>query len=367
MTQNKFQTAIITWISYPNYGSMLQAYALQQTLKRLGVDSKLIDDSRYVRPKGFKCRIKNFVCSLLKAFLFQRRKSFSSFAYFKQNFLQVDAEWKNTSQLSDRYSRIICGSDQIWSSILPDHHNGFYFASFASEECEKIAYAPSIGSMTYSTEYAELVRPWIKNFKSLSSREKSGADILKEISARDDVAVVLDPTLLLSSEQWRELEKHSDYPLPDGHYMFAYFLTFNETYLRFAKGKAAEMGLQLVTIDNLPMFGRYADRVLSDVGPVAFLRLIANADYVVTDSFHGSIFSIQYRKPFITVKRFSDNEPRCQNSRIYNLFELLGIRDNFLSGQELDRQPCVPDWNSVERALDTERQMSIDYLRKALA
>lgn len=362
--------AQITWITYTNYGTFLQAFALQQVLNQLGYDSVIIDDSRLVNENiSWKSRILIFLSSIYHLNYFKNRKRQKLYDNFASSFLNVDYCWRDYGDVNSRYGIFVCGSDQIWSPLLPNHHNGFYFASFASENAKKIAYAPSLGCKTIPKAYASLTSKWLYRFAYLSARETSGTKILEEITGRKDIETVIDPTLLLSSEQWSNFEKTNS-KLPSKiygrHYLLAYFLTKNTNYISIAKKIAKEKRLTLVAINSINGLSKYFD-IIINCGPMEFLSVIANAQYVVTDSFHGSIFAIHFKRPFLTLKRFTSDAPNSQNARIENLFAKLEICDNFLGEEDKFIMPKEPNWSYIEELLKSERSLSINYLKTALS
>lgn len=362
--------AQITWIAYPNYGTYLQAFALQRTLASLGVESLVIDDVRYT---GTPSKLRVLASNLFKILTGKWRLGLSRISALRRydkfvgRHIRVDRDWKATSDLAERYRTFICGSDQIWSELLPDHHDGFYFAAFAPDSAKKIAYAPSLGSHKCDAEYSRMVRPWVENFTALSAREPAGAETLSDITGRRDVAVVMDPTLLLNHSDWAEFEKaNRKKPVKgDKPYALAYFLTYNREYFEKSEKIAREKGLKLVIINPLAATYDFPGEHIN-CGPLEFLSAIAGASCVLTDSFHGTIFAMQFHRPFITFKRFKASDRKSQNSRIENLFALAGIDDNFLDTSILEATPSVPDWDKVEEALESERKKSLAYLKKSL-
>lgn len=350
----------ITWVAFPNFGTSLQAYALQRVLRSLGHEPEIADDTRFtwLAPtlSNRWTMLKGLVRHPAKGW--RRLTMARPFRRFARRHLAVNRSWKTTGDLAQAYDAFVCGSDQIWSPLLPDHFGGFYFASFAGGK-RRVAYAPSLGSKSAPEGYCERVSPWLKGFTALSAREEAGAEILRQITGRGDIPTLIDPTLLLDGQEWRQLVSNEK---PTKPYVLAYLLTPNDAYLRHARKIAGEKGMELRTIDAQC---RYS--ALGAIGPQEFVTAIANAAYVVTDSFHGTIFSIHFRRPFTTVKRFADNTPNSQNSRIENLFSTLGITGNFTDATSLDRTPPVPDWEDVTKRLDAQRRRSLDYLKSSLS
>lgn len=364
----------ITWVTFPNFGTYLQAYALQQVLKQLGHKSEIIDDKRYtwldITPKHVWGWTKSMIRRPKKTW--RKLTMVRPFREFADQHLNVRRKWSDANQLAADYDCFVCGSDQIWSPLLPEHFDGFYFAAFAHPTAKKIAYAPSLGSKTAPKEYRAMVKPWLESFAALSAREAPGAEIIAEISGRNDVQTVLDPTLLLTGQEWQELERAASLPqsLSQSKFMVVYLLTYNETYLKAARRFADRKGLKLAVFNLDMRMAPYADTVIPHSGPMEFLTALAHADYVMTDSFHATIFSIHFRRPFVTFKRFKDGEKRNQNSRLENLFGMLKISDNLIGEEQIADSafalPLTPDWDAVESALEIERLKSINYLKSAL-
>lgn len=366
--------AQITWCSFPNFGTSLQAYALQTILQTLGHESVIIDDKRFTWLNTSPRQILMF---WVKGFLrhpkayANRLRLIRSYKRFNHRYLNIKCGWKTTSDLQN-FDAYICGSDQIWSPLLPNHFEGFYFAAFAPKSARRIAYAPSLGSTRYTAEYATLIRPWVSGFKALSARETSGAEILGKISNRSDVKTVIDPTLLLDSSVWQSIvNQQITPPHAQEAYLLVYFLTYNEIYLGRAREYADRHNLKLVMVGTDMKARPYADIFLDCANPLDFLCLVAHSHSVITDSFHGTIFSIHFHRPFLTVKRFRDDAANNQNSRVENLFDLLGIEDNFLSEEDLISAPIVipsrPTDAVIEEKLRSLRDESLTYLKNALS
>lgn len=355
----------ITWITFPNFGTFLQAYALQKSMLELGFHSMIVDDSRFTYLYfPFKQRLRKYLGFLRHPkmnyyWLRERHKLLQPFNRFKNKYLKIDRGWKNVSDLDHRYKGFICGSDQIWSPLLPDQHDGFYFASFSKKS--KIAYAPSIGCYSIPAEDKETFRNWLKDFKAICTREESASFAISDLIGKE-IPTVLDPTLLLDSGDWDKVEEKNHIHKP---YLLCYFLTYNKTYIDYAERKAKDAGLRLVSIGEsceVRVGSEYRN-----IGPGEFVGLIKNARMVITDSYHGTIFSILYNRPFLALKRFRDTDERNQNSRIESLFTRLGI-NTFLSEEDLNssKTEFVSDFEEINEKLDKLRESSLAVLKRYL-
>lgn len=282
---------------------------------------------------------------------------------FKQLYLDIDYHTNDFSQINSAYDIFICGSDQIWNpgfSYYKRLNSLFYYAGFTNKI--KIAYAPSLGIYEYPTKHKEEFLSYIKGFKFLSAREKIGCDIIKSLTGRE-VFCAVDPTLLLSEKQWRDLIGKKQ---KKEQYVLTYFLSYNELYMNAAQEFANKNGLKLKSVYLLqnPKFGDNEDLVC---GPIEFLQAIDGASYVFTDSFHGTLFSIILETKFITFKRF-DKVNVAQNERILNLYKMLGGGINLIDETDLARIDSLLnfDFQSAKINLEVYIKASMKYLSNAL-
>lgn len=357
--------AIVTWICYRNFGTHLQAYALQKMILSLGYENHIISDQKIVDLLDTRSLWKRIVVEIYGKIVSSSqmqhgiREVYERYQRFEQIYLLLDRMWKTESDLSEKYDLFICGSDQIWSPILP--MEPFYYLAFT--EKKKVAYAPSIGQITYPEERRILTKSLIEKFAHLSVREEKGAELLREFIDKP-VEVVLDPTLLLPSEEWSKLVGDLK---KEKSYVLCYFLTYNVEYLsyvrRFAEEKKMPVKIFIINRKFLP----HADVPLFS-GPLEFLQEIKGADYFFTDSFHGSIFAIHFEKRFWTFKRFLEDSRNNQNSRVENLFSKLEMESYFIGKSDLGGLSSLPniDYVRVKSLLSVEREHSLNYLKQSL-
>lgn len=368
------QIAIITWCTYTNFGTYLQAYALQHYLKEKGYYAKLLDDSmiipnvrtvkhRFLGP--IKKFIKYQLRPSLKTLAEQDATSLKLYKDFRNKYLDIDNDIFPLSELDGKYDTYICGSDQIWSPIgfELDKNKDFYFASFSSKK--KIAYAPSIGVSKISPKYESHYKQLLSGFTCLSARENAGVSELSRITQRHIMHVV-DPTLLLSSTQWESLLSQSGKVYQNKErYILLYLLTYNKKYIQYASSFARQRGLALKVIHSINVSMKSV--LTENAGPLEFLNFIKNADFILTDSFHGTIFSIIFEKQFVTFKRFKDSDKNSQNSRVIDLLKSLNLEKRLVEEESITIEKINKiDYSSVEKLLNSFIQSSKDYLDKAL-
>ncbi len=360
------KVGILTWHQYYNFGSMLQAYALQTALGKLGIDNEIIN---YFDPQTFsppsstdnlKYLIKK-VCSCIGL-----RKvlpdyfSFERFYHEKLRKSKVVADDAGLKQLSQNYRCIVFGSDQIWA---PNVYNPVYMGSFADRDSVKlISYAASIGLNDIPEALRSTYRSLLLEFSQIAVREEKGKNLLKECCGLD-ARVVLDPTLLIEAKEYRKLQK----PVYQVNkpYIFCYFLNKNHQYRERVEAYSKKTGYEIYGVSVSEQDGEWM-HLLPATGPEEFLWLVDHAETVFTDSYHGTIFSIQFHKAFWTFERFAKRDPICQNSRIQQLKDTLGIGARILGPEEVWDEKSMLDYNQIDYKLQMNREKSMGYLREAL-
>lgn len=361
--------AIITWCNYHNFGTYLQAYALQTFLKKNGFTVNILDDYQYSVKQpffvAFKIAIKNFI----KRLFFQshlkddKLDALSGKLYesFKQIFLKVDSNVKPLNKIDERYDAYVCGSDQIWNpGGFIRKGNDFYFASFANKT--KVAYAPSIGVKEIPKEYKEHYSKLISDFAFLSTREQSASELLRNLCGKV-VETVVDPTLLMRREDWFQLVAPAKVAQS---YIFVYLLTYNQSYIERIYEYSGKHNLKVRIVKpcgvKIPIEG------VEPAGPLEFIKLISEASIVMTDSFHAVLFSLIYRKQFVVFKRFKDTNKASQNSRIENLLSRINLLDSFIDESNLNQLAGEYkfDFDDIDKNLAPFIDKSKDYLLNAL-
>ena len=359
MENKPLRTATVTWITYRNFGTYLQAYALQQAVKSLGYENRILDDRRFVQSSPLRALLARWKRRLLG----QPTAPANIAAYrdFRERYLQVDERWTDYADLNRRYDLFLCGSDQIWSPYFKV--NPYYYLGFTDKP--KVAYAPSTGTGSLPNSYRRETKSLLDRFSALAVREASAARAMSEYVDKE-VRTVADPTLLLKAAEWEQVAdpvKNADSP-----YLLCYFLSPNAWYMDYARTEARRLGMPLKVFYNRSEYRGYGDERLS-VGPGEFLTYIRQAARVFTDSFHASIFSILFHKDFVTFKRFEDGGKCDQNTRIADLFTRLGLSTRFIGRDRLAEASGLPmpDYAAVDERLSGLREESKGYLSEALA
>lgn len=363
------KTATVTWIKYNNFGSYLQAYALQQVILRQGFDNDILDDTSVLEEGLYKHCWYYFLrrkIGLLKVLLtkgryFRAQKVVEkTYQNFRRKHLKINHRIQPLEHLDRQYDTFVCGSDQIWYPSV-NIYSPYYYLGFT--EKKKIAYAPSVGVFHYPEEFIAKVQPLLERFSFLSVREEQGERLLSSFLSKP-VYTVLDPTLLLDMVSWKVFIK-DEIPV-SGKYILCYFLTPNQWYLDFVREFASQVNLPIKVFCTHSCYLDWEGCVLA--GPEEFLNYIYYSEYFFTDSFHGSIFSILFEKRFCTFKRFDDVSESNQNSRIIHLFSLLGLSDYFIDRTNVNGITSLNriNYQEVKEKLEVYREQSLAYLINAL-
>lgn len=356
----KSNVALLTWWHYHNYGSALQATALSKTISSLGHNVDMVNyepsGKRFPTKSGRKeVWTERFVDKQRE----QRFESYSRKHFSLTGKCQEDEEF---AKLNDQYDFFVSGSDQIWAPVVFDAR---YFQDFVTDNRKKVAYAPSIGMSSIENEWIrERMTSLMSQFAHLSVREKQGAELASKLIERP-VEALPDPTLLLDYNEWRKIipkqQKSAE------KYILCYFLGENPRVWNHAKSLSNKTGLP---IKILPVFPSDADHgeVLEGVGPEEFFNTISNAEIVLTDSFHGAIFSIICSRPFYVFERFRENDEFSQNSRTYNLLALTDLNERLIKYDEDPKRHSIDvDFTAAHKAIEREKHRAITYLKTSLS
>lgn len=365
MDKKNVKVGVMTWHYYPNYGSVLQAYALQTFInKKLNIECEVIDYRSYdYSPKGILKLLKNnrLTYKLICKF-FKKERAYRFYNFVNENLNLSNKEINTLEELekiNGRYNVFICGSDQIWAANVL---NKRYLLDFVNDRNIKISYAPSIVIKPNNEEQKNIYNKYIKRFNYLSVREKKGQDIIKSITGISP-DVVLDPTLLLDEKDYEDIIKIEYIKEP---YILCYLLGDNKKHIKYINRFSEKNNLKVVALINNKSDLAYGDYNIYTSGPKEFLGYIKNSSFVITDSFHGVNFSIIYKKNFIVFERFNGDDPICQNDRIYNILSKLSLEDRIIKDLSDIRHIENINYSYVNSLLCNEREQSILYLKKAL-
>lgn len=284
-----------------NYGSALQAYALQRFLSAQGYDNEIIDYRFAPKPAGAKNRLRYL---LRRGFIKHRKFR----CFWEDNYALSARTYWNKGELSEdtcRYDIYMTGSDQVWN---PDHGGGeltFMFDFVKSTGARKVSYAASFSASRIPVDKAAVYAECLSAYSSLSVREENALPIVERLAGKE-CSWVCDPTMLLAADEWHALGDRSGIDVGKPYVLF-YILTyaydpFPQINAVIDKVQKHFKGRKCVFLDGRIRDGGRADSVVAgNLSPYDFLKLVENAGFVVTTSFHGTAFAINFRKPFYSV------------------------------------------------------------------
>lgn len=387
MNNKKIGCVIAYKKNHTNYGTSLVGYSLIKKIQQLGYDVEIIN---YVKNLSLIDKIRYtlnaYMCGELERLVKLRNNKGTITnnpqlpAYIKQRIDAVEQYKKlklyplfhnyvgfnDLKRGSKNYKTIIVGSDQVWSPLsLP---NKFFNLLFVDDSVKKVAYASSFGVSEIPEFQKKATGKYLDRFAYIGVREQRGKEIVDSLSHKK-AQVVADPTLLLSRDEW-EKEIEDSKVNETEPYIFCYFLGTNQDARKAVNELKAKTGLKIITIRHMdeyvPEDEKFGDEAPYNVGPNDFVKYISRAEYVCTDSFHCTAFSIQFHRKFMTFYRFASNNKAGRNSRIDSLFNTLQINKNHIYNGNIDLINTPIEWSVVDNNLTALRSQSLDFLRNAL-
>ena len=362
------KAGLVTFYHIHHYGALLQAAATERAVESLGGACEIIDyyvnqnNDLFRKPTGVGSAAADVHTALHYKAL---RDRYQRFERFSKDHLRISGHrFESLEELRSAelpYDLILSGSDQIWNpKIFPDgRFDPVFFGAFSTRR--KIAYAPSFGVPHIPEGMEEELRSYLEQFSHISVRERQGREIVKEITGKD-VPVVLDPTLLLTAEQWSAMAVPPD---RSGGYILCYCISKPGALAPYIQRLAEETGLPVVQLCGIRQKVHPKAACVLDAGPSEFLGLFQNASYVCTNSFHGTVFSVQFQKPFFTAVAPSELAAP-ESSRTFSILSRLGLTERIIGTGATAGLDATIDWADVDRRLRAARQSSLDYLRAAL-
>jgi hypothetical protein len=349
-----------------NYGAVLQAHALQFFLRERGHDVQIID----FRPPPSGSGLRRWLSSSPRGCVRKWEANWKNLLFErfrKKHLVRTPEVFRSASELrkiADRFDLLITGSDQVWNPKWLAQSDGLfdlYFLSFAGSKARRISYAASIGHSDLSTltdEWQQLLAAYMKKMDAISVREQSGVELVRQLCGRTDAVCVADPTLLLNRAHYDQLAGTSVKKEP---YLFSFILHGLEQDAASASRTAAEqLGLKIARC-NAGKTGLHPEYTLPS--PEGWLRNIRDAGFVVTNSFHCTVFCLIFHVPFVAV--LIGGEIGSMNSRITGLLKAVGLSHRVVSpGAEISSGLVseAVNWDGVDAALALMKAGAIDFL-----
>ena len=361
-----------------NYGGFLQEMALQDAINSLGYECEIIDYevSQEFNTFSLKRGIKNFdkikkkltkektilLSNPVSDLITKRKRAFDK--YRAHNLvLSKKMSYSDLHSIDLNYEQLVCGSDQIWN---PDYNIPAFFLNFGRKDCRKIIYAASIGKGQLSCLEKKTYSKLLEFPDYISVREDSAQKLISSITEKN-VELVLDPTLLHQQEYW--MKKADDSSLNHRNYIFCYFLNLTDEKVKSANDFAKKNNCEVIAIPYLHNeVEKYTEKLegklLSEVNPADFLNLIRNAEAVITDSFHATVFSIIFQKDFWCFGRNAGTYN--MNTRLHTLLGYVEMQDRLIEPDDLKNKMHCTHVDIDLHNLKIEQKESIAFLSNAL-
>lgn len=347
---------ILTFHRADNYGAVLQCYALQEVLKLLGNKVEIINYKQPYIEKFYHPIKKEEFRNVLKKpqwyygyfikILPKRYKKYLRYKLFRSQHLTTGKAFEDNKQIPGHYDTIIIGSDQVWGLHCTNGIDEIFFGEFQHKECKIVGYGISGNILSLEKIGNECLKKYCRNFNKISFREEGFKEYIKEnIGVNGDL--VLDPTLLLDKNSWEKVTDKIKFPT---NYILTYFLQYGEGW--------EEMNEYIST------FAKKTDCKVINIfdvanSPAEFLGWIKSAKYIITTSFHATVFSIIFEKQFYTLKTHNGHD-----ARYVNLLNKLEIQDRAIEFNELNSIKYRPiDYTKVKTILTKLKNASVEYLK----
>ena len=372
-----------------NYGSMLQAYATQEFLNKNNIDNETINitsnvDFKKGKRKYYLSQIFNYKflktkfgmlnLKIIKIFNKKLRNNIKTrtnkYKEFEKKFKlskRIDNYYDLNKYANNNYSDVIVGSDQLWLpvNVVAD----YYTLNWVNNNINKISYSTSFGISNIEKKYDDLYFKFLSKINHLSTREESGLDIINKYNLKGKI--VCDPTILLTAQEWKNISIKKR--IIKDKYILCYFLGNNIEHRKYVEKIKKITGYKIVSLNHADEYVKYsdiyADIIPYDIGPKEWINLVENAEYVCTDSFHFTVFSILFNKLFFDFRRYNSKNKMSTNSRIDSLLHLAGISNNRILDCSEDVNEILKydiDYKEVNKKIEKIRKESSKWLLDAL-
>lgn len=365
------KASIITLQYIDNYGSVLQTFATQEIVKRYGYEGEVVNYTRencsydfqkkaaLERYRSRKDFLSFYPCSKLLqlrwSFIYKKRNKV--FEKFRQNYLNLTKEYtsleelKSNPPLADIY---ITGSDQVWNTEYNGGVLGEYFLEYAPNHAKKIALSASMGIEEISDEEKEKIKNYVDDYCGISVRENSALRILEDVGYKNAVHVI-DPTLMLTKDEWI---KRLKLKCTESKHVLLYQLNENAEMVELATQIAKDNNLELLIISATCKRVNCNYKVVKNCSPQKFVELVYNAQYIITDSFHGTAFSFNFNKDVFVFY------PPRYNTRIKSFLKLLNEENRLIENRVNWKNVKKSNFDKVNMVLEYERKKVSDFLEK---
>lgn len=364
---------LTTVFSAFNYGSSLQALAGKRIIEKTGYECELVKLKSLI--KGRDVRIGKLMTILFRSIFLNKNNTLKTynnsynktlaegteckFFNFTDTYLKPqEVTYGELKRMAEEAIACFSGSDQIWNSSTL-YVDPLYYLRFAPQY-KRVALSPSFGRDFIAYYNKEKMRKWIIDYPYLSVREDSGVKLIKELTGRD-ATHLLDPTLIINSEEWKSILCIEDKP---NDYILAYFLDEPSDYAKKCLKKLKEkLDCKILAIPYKFEYMDYSDSIVA-AGPKEFVELVANAKVVCTDSFHGTVFALNMHTPFFAFEREYGSANK-QSERVLSILRKIDMLDRYQPKNVVEELNNL-DFEHSEEILNVERKKAYDYVNDAI-
>lgn len=413
---------LVTFAPHPNFGTCLQSYALNKVLRDMGHDVEFIYNGRENKPLGVVGWAKKAIKAVLPLSMVKRIKkrrqkrctdnvnadpdililpnNYLHYAVsklpfyeklhkackcrtlqwnkvyhftfedgnFKMKRLYIKKQYEETVRDADLF---ITGSDQIWNPYCGGF-NPMMFLEFVNDGTKCVSYSSSISRPCLPKSVEQRIKKDLQKFQHIAVREQKSVELLSNLLGRDDIHLVVDPTYLLSREEWEQFARRAtiEFPLPE-KYIFCYFVGDKrvDVYEQMVQDVKRATGIdKVITLECYNRDLVYGDGLLyKDAGPYEWVYLLQHSSFVCMDSFHATVFSLIFRKEFAMVLKNADNEIDSQNTRIYDILGKYGLSNKLYTDPSCTEWQESTDYDKVHQIMEQEIKSSLRYLGDAMS
>lgn len=369
--------ALITVFYNANYGAVLQAYALSKTIQEISkrecylVDyrrQKIINMFRFsifdIDVYGNRSITKNSIKRTIKQLINPMGTivRFKKFEEFRNKYMNISPKTyyrRDDIDLPDT-STVFLGSDQIWNPDITQGFDDVYFGRMADNNKFIVSYAASLGRIKFNKQEREELKELLNNVDVISVREEEGAEIVRALTNRP-VICVPDPTILLDREHWEWLALHNK--TESSKYVLVYMLSYNKKVIDLAYKISHFLNCKIILFDSGSLKRIKGMKQKKHYGPRQFLKYVLDAEYIVTNSFHGTVFSVIFNKQFFTIPH------ETRGSRMIDFCRKLGLEDRIAYGNRTINLSDIEkyiDYDIVQPKLKELKQVGLDYIKRVL-
>ena len=366
---------LVTWLGGGNFGTSLQSFALHRKLQDLGYSVTFLSGC----PKKFTIKNKiKYVLGLIGVDLGSikrkikgekltpKQKKLKRFIQDNYNLAEAINSKRQLDRIVDNTDVFVTGSDQIWNTVYC--FNPFYFLDFAKDK-KRIAYASSMGISDFPNEHKQAVKSLLSKFQHIGVREQTAAKAISSLLDRNDIRQVLDPTFLLDRKDWFAISEKADIEIYiHDKYIFCYLIGNNSWYKEQLQDVVASTGIKKVivvpAVENKD-FSVEGAIIYDAAGPLEFIKLIKEAAFVCTDSFHATALSLNMEVPFVEFMRFSDDSKGSQNSRLYDILERYNLTYRIYNKTDKRWADDIV-YSAVSNQIKNDRKASLDFLVESI-